>query len=542
MLGFFNIKTNTLGKTAFILAFFTLGSQVLAIIRDKIFAIKFGASIELDIYYAAFKIPHVIFLLTGTLISSFILMSFFERKKKEGGDSLQNFIDKVFFTFMVFMVIVSILCFVLLPQISSLFFPGFEGENADSFIMMSRMLLISPIFLGISSLFTGLNQMNGYFISTASTGVFYNFFIIFGIIVLYPFFGFNGIILGVLLGSLFYLLIQLPSIFKEKIFPKKIQFFSFKESLEILKVSIPRSFSLVLSELLLVLLMSKASTLPEGSIVILVFVLNISMVPIRLITTSYSIASFPKMAKYFVNNEIEELKSLIRNIISKVFFFGFPAAFFFLFFSDIIVGFLLGSQKFGWSEIYTTALLISLVSFVVVIQSMSIIIMRVFYAIEKTKIVFMINLITLFSFFLIHYALSKEYVYNILNYFIVEKYFTSGVLGLLILILSYLITFSLSSFLTIVLFKKYFVKFRLLKNTNWVFKMLISFSAVFFARFLYQIFIYPVNNSFFEFTYSLIFAVLLSIIFFIIFSELFKFEEYAYFKRKIINKFLKFNK
>lgn|GEM_PF-6291491 len=72
--------------------------------------------------------------------------------------------------------------------------------------------------------------------------------------------------------------------------------------------------------------------------------------------------------------------------------------------------------------------------------------------------------------------------------------------------------------------------------------MLISFSAVFFARFLYQIFIYPVNNSFFEFTYSLIFAVLLSIIFFIIFSELFKFEEYAYFKRKIINKFLKFNK
>ena len=43
-----------LHQAAYILAFFAFGSQILAIVRDRLLAHNFGAGIELDLYYAAF--------------------------------------------------------------------------------------------------------------------------------------------------------------------------------------------------------------------------------------------------------------------------------------------------------------------------------------------------------------------------------------------------------------------------------------------------------------------------------------------------------
>ncbi|MCD5396893.1 MAG: hypothetical protein LRZ98_02075 [Candidatus Pacebacteria bacterium] len=222
-------KTETLEKAAFILAFLTLGAQVLAIVRNKIFTTTFGASLELDIYFAAFKIPDMIFLLTGTLISSFILIPFFTKleinKKK-----LQNFINKVFFSFLLLIIIISSIVFIFVPQIAQIFFSGFQGDAMCLFIDTTRILLLIPIFFGLANLFIGLNQKYGFFVSSALTGVLYNISIILGTLFLFPIFGLLGVIIGVVIGSILYLAVQLPTIFKKKLFPKKILFFSKTES------------------------------------------------------------------------------------------------------------------------------------------------------------------------------------------------------------------------------------------------------------------------------------------------------------------------
>jgi len=71
------------------------------------------------------------------------------------------------------------------------------------------------------------------------------------------------------------------------------------------------------------------------------------MVPVNFIALAYSSAAFPKMAKYYNDGKIKEFKIFTRKVISRVLFFGFPVLFFFFFFSDIMVGFLLGSAKFN---------------------------------------------------------------------------------------------------------------------------------------------------------------------------------------------------
>lgn len=535
-------KTETLEKAAFILAFLTLGAQVLAIVRNKIFTTTFGASLELDIYFAAFKIPDMIFLLTGTLISSFILIPFFTKleinKKK-----LQNFINKVFFSFLLLIIIISSIVFIFVPQIAQIFFSGFQGDAMCLFIDTTRILLLIPIFFGLANLFIGLNQKYGFFISSALTGVLYNISIILGTLFLFPIFGLLGVIIGVVIGSILYLAVQLPTIFKKKLFPKKILFFSKTESWEILRIAGPRSLALVIADLILVFMIIRAATFEEGSVVIISLVISIFMVPINLIVLTYSSAAFPKMTEYFFQDNLIKFKEFVRSVFSRVFFFGFPIFFFFLFYSNITVGFLLGSEKFAWPEINTTALLISILAFVIIFKSILIILIRIFYAIGKTWFALLSNFIILIIFLIIYYILIHEFFsYHIIEYITEKNIFVYSAPDLILLIFSYSLALILGFLVSIKLFKNTSHYFNLFKNTEWFKKILLSFISVFLSFIFYQLFFTVENNSFFDFSMALIYALISCVIFYIVFSEILPTYEYTKFKKIFLNKIKEFFK
>lgn len=376
-------KTNTIGKTALLLTIFMISSSVLAVVRDKIFSTQFGAGEVLDTYMAAFKIPDLIFLLVGTLISSFIIIPFLEKEEKDGR-SLQEFIDKLFFTFFVFIFSAASIVFLLLPFIAGAFFPGFTETQIENLIWMARIMLLSPIFISLASVFSSVNQKNNYFFPTALTGVFYNISIILSTLFLYPIYGFSGVVFGVVFGAFLFLLLQLPPIFKEKRFIKKVHFFSFSDIRNILKTSAPRSLALFIADALLIFLISKATLLGAGSVTILNFSLNIFLVPISIIAISYSVAVFPKLAKAYSDENIERLKELSRDVISRILFFGIPISLYFVFFAQPIVGFLLGSEKFALPEITITGTLVSILAVGIVFQALTIMTVRIFYAMGRT--------------------------------------------------------------------------------------------------------------------------------------------------------------
>ncbi len=457
MLKILHIKTTTLNKTAFIIAFFTFLSQILAVARDKILAIKFGASLDLDIYYAAFRIPDLVFLVTGTLVSSFILIPFFEKKIKNSLHSQREFTTRVFWSFMVFISVVSLVIFFLMPFLAKTFFTGFKGEALQTFITMSRIFLLSPIFMGLSRIFMGLNQTKDYFFPTVVTGVFYNLSIILSLIFFFPYFGFWALAFGVVLGSFLHLLLQVPSIFKEKNYPlKKIQFFSKKEIWEILSISVPRAGALIISELLLIFIIASSTNLATGSVTILLFALNIFKMPINLVAVSFSMASFPSLSRLFIEDKTEAFKQSIQKVVSQVLFFASPIAFFILFFSDAMVAFLLGSHKFAWPQIHTTALIASILSLVIVWQSISMLLVRFFYTMSKTWVALFVNLFIL-TIFLIVFKLLKVFVapLSILDNIQDSGFFTQDVGGLIILVLAYVIAFSIGGVFAIFFFKKF---------------------------------------------------------------------------------------
>jgi len=57
-----------LHEAAYLLAFFTLGSQLMALVRDRLLAYTFGTGEVLDVFYAAFRVPDTMYALLASVV------------------------------------------------------------------------------------------------------------------------------------------------------------------------------------------------------------------------------------------------------------------------------------------------------------------------------------------------------------------------------------------------------------------------------------------------------------------------------------------
>ncbi len=199
-----------LHQAAYILAFFALGSQMLALVRDRLLAHTFGAGSELDLYYAAFRIPDVLFALFASVLSVYVLLPFVTKAKNEAGVPAASLVlGQIFTLFMLVYAVCALILFVSAPYLVTTFFPGFTHDG-ETLTMLIRILLLQPLFLGISSLLGVVTQMSQRFVLYAISPLVYNVGIIIGIVFLYPVLGITGLVSGVVVGAFLHALIQWP--------------------------------------------------------------------------------------------------------------------------------------------------------------------------------------------------------------------------------------------------------------------------------------------------------------------------------------------
>ena len=136
-----------LHEAAYLLAGFALLSQILALIRDKLLAFTFGAGHSLDIYYASFRIPDLIFASVGSLVSASILLPYFIERFESGAERGKSFSNEIFTVFAGAIVLVSATVFLLAPYVVPLLLPGFAHDaSLPELITSMRIMLLSPLF------------------------------------------------------------------------------------------------------------------------------------------------------------------------------------------------------------------------------------------------------------------------------------------------------------------------------------------------------------------------------------------------------------
>ncbi len=384
-----------LHEAAYLLGFFALISQLLALVRDKMLAFTFGAGHALDVYYAAFRIPDLIFVSIGSLASASILLPYFIEHFEKNSEEGKSFTNEIFTIFFSLLIIVSAIAFILTPQIIPILLPGFSHDPAlIDLIFSTRIMLLSPIFLGLSNLFSSLTQMRHRFLVYAASPVLYNIGILIGVAILYPLIGISGLAVGVAIGAFLHMGIQLPFMFSEGLVPKfsfEIHWIAYKR---IVLTALPRMVTLSANQLASFFLISLASLMSVGSISVFTFAFNIQAVPLTIIGASYSSAVFPTLSRLFFQKQTKEFLEKMIASAQHIIFWSMPLTILFVVLRAQIVRTILGAGKFDWADTRLTAAALALFTISTIGQSLIILFVRAFYAEGKTQRPLLINILS----------------------------------------------------------------------------------------------------------------------------------------------------
>jgi putative peptidoglycan lipid II flippase len=388
-------RSSGINEAAFLLGIFTFFSQILGLVRDRLLATYVGAGPELDSYYAAFKIPDLLFVSVATLASITVLLPMLNNKyQEENQQPFRDYINQIFTVLLYFLIGISIVLFFLIPVLVPLIAPGFDAEQYKLVTLLARIMLAQPILIGISGMLSSVTQFFKKFLITACTPVVYNVGIILGILFLYPMIGVSGLAIGVVIGAFFHMGIQIPFMIHQKTIPHIVTKINWKEVRSLVSLSIPRTIGLSINTITIIVLTAFASTLGSGSIALFSLTHNMLNVPLAIIGISYSVASFPVLVKYFNESNTELFIQRITQGAQKIIFFSMPVVFLFIVLRAQIVRVVLGTNSFSWNDTRIAAALLAVFVIGLVGQSLVHMFVRGMYAMGNTKKPLIINIIS----------------------------------------------------------------------------------------------------------------------------------------------------
>lgn len=381
---FFNSESKNITSGAVVLGGSILISRILGIFRDRLLASKFGAGDTLDIYYASFQIPDFIYnLIVAGIFSAAFLPIFVDLwiKDKQEAWRLTNVVINALAGILIVM---SLIFSLAAPLIMPVLFPGFGPEKINSVIQLSRIMFLSPFFLGLSAILSAVLHSLKKFLVYGFAPILYNIGIIFGIVFFYPIFGIIGLAFGVVLGAFLHFFIQVPALFFSGFRPRLILNFKDHGLKKVILMTIPRSLTLAANQINLFFIAAFASTLSAGSLAVFNFAHNLQAIPIGLFGLSFALSAFPDLAAFASKEEKEKFHKFLFEVISKILFFVLPISVFIFVFRAQIVRILLGTGQFGWRETRLVAATLGVLSLSVFAQSLLTILARAFYALKDS--------------------------------------------------------------------------------------------------------------------------------------------------------------
>ena len=380
-----------------------LVTKILGFLKLRTIAQLFGISHELDIFWAAFTIPDMLFmLLVAGSINAAVIPTFSDIFHKEGENSLNEFFNHLMLIISFLFITIAIGFFIFTPQLTTFLIESDFLQNVlqfgdrigpsdfDLFVSLTRIMMISPILLGISSLITGYLQVRKQFFVTSLAPLFYNMAMILGSIILVVFFnmGVEGIAISAVIGSLLHLLVQIPKFktYYENRF--KVSFRVLKEGLkhnktiQALKLAIPRTIGVLGEEVNTIVNTLISFSLAAGALSAYKFAVSLHLFPINIIGSAVAQVALPNLAEHC--DDKESFQKILNRSIQTALFLVFPVVSILIVLRLPLVRLAYGVGAFDWRATILTSWCLVLLGFSVVGQTVVQILLRAFYALKET--------------------------------------------------------------------------------------------------------------------------------------------------------------
>lgn len=392
-------------KGALIVAFFSVVSRLLGVLRDRLLASTFGAGSILDSYYAAFKIPDFIFntFVLGALASALIPV-FIQYREREGLGRSFDLSNKVLNLLTLILSGGAVVGVIIAPWLMKIIAPGFDAVSLVLAVKLTRLMLIAVVIFGASNVLSSVLQAQQRLVSFSLAPVLYNVGIIFGIFIMVPQWGAYGLAAGVVLGSILHLLVQLPAVWRLGWRPKLIWEFKDSGLREVIKLILPRTFGLAAAQINQIITASFVSTLAVGSLAAFSLALNLHSFPINVFGVSLAVAVFPLLSQAHSTSQHQDFVRYFSQNIRRILFYALPLSVLFLVLRAQLVRVVLGSGAFDWQDTIRTAQALGFLALAIVSDSILPLVARSFYALKDTRtpllaglVSILVNLIMLMS-------------------------------------------------------------------------------------------------------------------------------------------------
>ena len=189
-------------------------AALMGLLRNVIIARLFGIGADLDAYYAAFKLPDLLFTVVagGALATAFIPV--FTDVLADGGRAMAwRLVSSITNLVLLIVILFAGLTALFAPWlVGTLIAPGFSGAQQQQTVDIMRIVLLSTLVFGISSVQGA--ALNGFrhFLLPALAPVLYPLGIIAGALWLAPTWGVRGLAMGAVMGAILHLAVKVPGL------------------------------------------------------------------------------------------------------------------------------------------------------------------------------------------------------------------------------------------------------------------------------------------------------------------------------------------
>ncbi|MCB9145091.1 MAG: murein biosynthesis integral membrane protein MurJ [Anaerolineales bacterium] len=392
-----------IARAAGTVMFAILFGQIMGLVRGIIVARTFGASPELDAFFAANRVSETLFLLVaGGALGSAFIPTFTGLLAKDEKDSAWRLASSLANAVTLVLSLLALLAGMFAPQVVRFALAPGLAADPELFALtvnLLRIQLVSAVLFGLGGLIVGVLNAHQIFLVPALTAGLYQLGIIIGAVFLAPSMGIYGLAWGVVIGATLYLLVQLPSLFKLIVEHRSLVTFSLglqdSNVRQVIFLMGPRLLGVAVVQLNFWVNTWLASQMSAGSVTGLYYGFSLMLMAQAAIAQSVAIAAMPTFSAQHALGKQDEMRSSLASSLRGVILLALPASVGLMVLREPIIALLYQRGEFNERSVEIVAWALLWYAAGMLGHSIMEILTRAFYAQHDTKTPVMIGTVAM---------------------------------------------------------------------------------------------------------------------------------------------------
>jgi putative peptidoglycan lipid II flippase len=371
-------------------------SRVLGAVRELVIANTFGTSHQLDDYRVAFGVPDLLFnlLLAGAISSAFIPVLSEHLAKKEF-QRAREIGQRVLNAAVIILTVGAVVLFVIAPFYVSLIAFGYSARDHEVITGLTRILLLQPIFLGAGGMVIGILTAYQRFFAQALAPLFYNGAIIVAAAVFAPHFGVTALAVGVVVGALLHVGVQLPALWRTGWRPARGLGWNDPGVRKVGRLMFPIALGLAAAQVNVFVDTVLGTSLPPGRVAALRYADTVAQLPLGTFSQALAFVLFPFLARDAAVRAIDSIRHRTSLALRLNIFVLMPASVGLAILGVPIVAVLFQRGQFKAESVRETAYALTFFSLGLAGQAATALLVRVFYALQDVMTPLRISLVVI---------------------------------------------------------------------------------------------------------------------------------------------------